>query len=283
MERKDQIVAEELVMNYSILMPYYDRIKQLESALESYLYHYGNRKDWELIVIQDPKEKPDALIRLFKKFSSLPSVLMQGFGNGNNPAVLYNQGAEWAKGRVIILTSPEIFHVSDVLKRLDGMDFDGNYLACSCAAAVNWSLEKRNGNGPRLTWTPDKWYQHGQYRPAYYHFCTAILRADWERIGGFDEEYAKGVGYDDNDFRNRVLQAGLQFLPLDDVLTVHLPHGKPKAKRRELLEVNRKYYERKWAGFDLSKYRVNSKPILSIGVRRDLRSTGAILKGFRVF
>lgn len=274
MERKDQIAAEELVMNYSILMPYYDRIKQFESTLESYRHHYGGRKDWELIVVQDPKERPDTTVKLLGKFYDLPAILMAGQGNGNNPAVLYNQGAEWARGKVIVLTSPEIFHVSNVLSRLDEMSFQGSYFACSCAAAVDWSVEKRNGGFPRLVWTPDKWYQHGKYRPAYYHFCTALLREDWKRVGGFDEEYAKGVGYDDNDFRNRVLRAGLRPLPLDDVLTIHLPHGKPAAKRRELLEVNRQYYERKWADFDLSQYGLNSKPILSIGSKRDLRSTG---------
>ena len=260
------------MVKYSILMPYYDRAKQLESTLQSYRYHYGERGDWELIVIQDPKERPDAAIKTLGKFSDLPAILAAGQGNGNNPAVLYNQGSEWAKGLTLILTSPEIYHVSNVLRRLDEMRIDGDYVVCSCAAAIDWTLEKRNGNAPWLVWTPDKWYQHGEYRPAYYHFCSAISRADWDRIGGFDPEYAKGVGYDDNDFRNLVLAAGLKLVPLDDVLTVHLPHGKLAEDRRKLLKVNRVYYEQKWAGFDLEKYGLNPKGIGRYGSDRDNRS-----------
>uniref|UniRef100_A0A6M3KL32 Putative glycosyltransferase n=1 Tax=viral metagenome TaxID=1070528 RepID=A0A6M3KL32_9ZZZZ len=269
MERKDQTVTEAMV-KYSILMPYYNRAKQLESTLQSYHYYYGKRQDWELIVIQDPKERPDVVIKILGRFSDLPTILAAGQGNGNNPAVLYNQGVEWARGQTIILTSPEIYHVSDVLGRLDETQIEGNYIVCSCAAAIDWALEKRNSNAPCLVWTPDKWYQHGERRPAYYHFCSAISRGDWNRIGGFDPEYAKGVGYDDNDFRNLVLRSGLRLVPLDDVLTVHLPHGKPMEDRRKLLRINQTYYEKKWAGFNLEKYGLNTKGIGKYGVRGDL-------------
>ena len=44
------------------------------------------------------------------------------------------------------------------------------------------------------------WYNHPIIKPSAYHFCSAIYKKKLEIIGGFDEKFANGYCFDDNEF-----------------------------------------------------------------------------------
>ena len=43
------------------------------------------------------------------------------------------------------------------------------------------------------------WYNHPIARPVHYHFCAAIMNDNLKLLGGFNEEFAKGHSFDDNE------------------------------------------------------------------------------------
>jgi GT2 family glycosyltransferase len=67
------------------------------------------------------------------------------------------------------------------------------------------------------------WYNHQQYRNENYHFCSAISKKNLEKLDGFDENYAKNLWYDDDEFRFRISKF-LNIYMLIDELAIHLFH-----------------------------------------------------------
>ena len=116
-----------------------------------------------------------------------------------NPAPLYNIGAVRAQGKIHILTSPEIFHHADVLGGLD-KEFEGGeskYVVCSCKNVSDVVIRE---DFEVEYYAFIKWYQHSRYKNKQFHFCTAITEIDYMKLGGFDNLYTDGIGYDDDDF-----------------------------------------------------------------------------------
>jgi predicted glycosyltransferase involved in capsule biosynthesis len=70
------------------------------------------------------------------------------------------------------------------------------------------------------------WYNHSKYRPVHYHFCAALTKRNLNILGGFDERYAMGIGYEDNEFIDRVKRLNLEMVIADDVPVIHQWHPK---------------------------------------------------------
>jgi len=225
-------------MKYSILIPYLDRAAQFRRTLVSFL-PYAERSDWEILLIEDEKNRRqdrthNELLQLLvaSRKQNVRITVCPG-GDPTNPSPHYNLGARSAHGDYLILTSPEVRHVANILEGLDTSVADDAYVVCACRA--------ENG----------KWWQHSVRRPANYHFCTAISRLRYLDVGGFDEAYASGYAFDDDDWLNTVRAAGLRVVPRDDLVTVHQKHGKPwrPSHWRVLWERNRRLYVSKWGPY----------------------------------
>lgn len=70
------------------------------------------------------------------------------------------------------------------------------------------------------------WYNHSKYNPVHYHFCSAITKKNMDLLGGFDERFAMGIGYEDNELVDRVNKLGLNKIIIDDVSVIHQWHEK---------------------------------------------------------
>lgn len=236
-------------MKYSVLMPYHKRSQQFESTLKSFRYHYPGRDDYEVIVVEDQKNYNDqqehlALIQLLQQFKdiSIRTILRQT--DSCNPASAFNQAAKIAQGEYLVITNPECMHKVNILDELD-KQFEKSpdcYVVCSCLAIKDAKL--------RMSWV-DKvqgtWYQHSVHRNALCHFCSVLSKSQYDEIGGFDEVYDAGMCFEDDDFRNLVQEDGIQIVPRDDLITIHLAHGKSKPPNYlKLHQVNKAYYEGKW-------------------------------------
>lgn len=225
-------------MKYSFLMPYYRRKNQFHNTLLSLYWWYGDRSDWEVIVVQDKKCVDD-----LGGYTDPRIHIVRGKQDALNPCVAYNQAAQEAMGTHFIITNPECYHVSDVLEF-----FDRSFNECSVAYPIAacrhvkyaGALQEYNS----MLGAPIMWYQHSVHRNKQYHFCTAIDKNIYNVLGGFDEDYADGYCYDDDDFIDKVYAANLLCKTDDTVLVLHQEHEKLKTTPalRVLLERNRKLF-----------------------------------------
>lgn len=242
-------------MKYSVLYPYYKRSGHLHNTFISFLYHYSDRDDYEVIIAEDFKNIADekehsALLRIIEQFKSQINIIHISIPVETwNPCIAFNSAAEIAEGDYYIISNPECFHQSNILRGMDEefakdssiyiVCASRNYLKCRFFINTFEELEGKEG----------AWFSHSIYRPARLHFCNGLSKESWLKIGGFDEDYKNGVAYDDNDFINRISRAKLKIIDRDDLLTIHIDHGPAHAnsvKREELMKINWEIFSRKW-------------------------------------
>lgn len=131
-------------------------------------------------------------------------------GEGFNCSKALNIGVRNAKYQNIIITSPEVKPTTNVLEQLSKCK--GKNVVCEV------SDQDEKGN---LTILVSKTYRGDT--PAMY-FLAMFQKKDIEKINGWDEEFMKGYAYEDNDFGDRWVRAGLSFEIREDIKAVHQYH-----------------------------------------------------------
>lgn len=244
-----------MAIKYSILYPYYKRAGHLHNTLVSFLHHYSDRKDYEVIIAEDYKNTANEhehaeLLKIIEQFKAQIRIAHIYIPVKTwNPCIAFNSAAEKASGDFYLVTNPECFHYADILQGLDE-EFTKDssvYVVCGCRNRVgcNFFIETFDD----LKGKDEAWYSHSTHRPGCLHFCNAVSKENWKKIDGFDEEYQHGIAYDDNDFINRVWIAKLEIVRRDDLLTIHIDHKSAHTdteKRKQLERVNWEVYHRKW-------------------------------------
>ena len=244
-------------IKYSILVPYHNRARELQISLQSYSNRYRNiRNDFEFIIVEDGKNADDidkhvALKSVTANFSHLNITHFYG-DKAMNPAKHFNQAARNARGDIFILTNPETAIMTDVFGMLDGeARLQDSYILGSCANCKNVCF----GTDGMLSGELVLWYHHSQHRCTYLHFYSALSKETYFRVGGFDEEYIKGMSYDDSDFVNAVAYNDIPIIFRDDIYTMHIQHDISYQRENiHLVDANRNYYMQKWG---ISPERVN--------------------------
>jgi GT2 family glycosyltransferase len=130
---------------------------------------------------------------------------------GFNPSKALNLGVRNAKYDQIIITSPEVKPLTDVLGQLEG--FIGRNVVCQVFDA--------KGDGTEGISLVNKNFRGDN--PGMY-FLAMFNRSDIEKINGWDEEFMKGYAYEDNDFGERWKRAGLPFEVVDEIRGFHQYH-----------------------------------------------------------
>jgi hypothetical protein len=248
-------------MKYSFIIPYYNR-ETLDYTLQSFLRQYSNRNDYEIVIIEDSKNVKNQsyhskLVNILNQFKTLSIQHLQYQERELfNPAILFNYGVKRSLGEILIITNPECYHEVNILKGLDEeFSKDQNiYVVCACQSVNLLDKVVISADGSisikPINYQFEQWYQHTQYNDRRLHFCTAITKNNFLRIGGFDENYANGVAYDDDDFRNTILErSGLKVIPRDDLIVSHINHCAEYQKIKnwqDLWDLNANYYRKKW-------------------------------------
>lgn len=235
----------------SIVMAYRNRPQQLELTLKS-IRRQGI--DVEIIIVDDGSiltEKADNVARKFPELDITVLYISEKERFWINPCVPFNVGIQKTKGDFIVLQSPECLHIGNVLEFSRRNISSGKYLCFSCYNLPKMShgilhdflslsdsnldeqirvlvpledsstdLNTRRGDGC--------WFNHPVYCPKNYHFLSVMSRENLEDLGGFDERYAEGYCWDDNEFLWRVRQKGLlvETVPPISGFVVHQWHSK---------------------------------------------------------
>jgi GT2 family glycosyltransferase len=222
-------------MKYSIIMPYYNRANQLYNSLGSFYYHYKDRDDFEVIIIVDGKTKKETerlnelktVINCFNLHMNIVHIYTN-YEDCWNPAPLFCDGVEESNGEFLVLTNPEVFHKSNILHALDGefMKDKDTYVVCACENVKIDRYYEDVTNMDDFKYEHIMWYQHSKHRNRMLHFCTAISREQYDKIGGFDRRYMYGAAVEDVDFVEKVKKSGMPIIVRDDLVTLHQDHGK---------------------------------------------------------
>ena len=239
----------------SIVMAYYNRKPQLIKTLNQFEQRYktpnhfdiNNHKNgfvFEVVIVDDNSNEINKLDDIIKNYSfpiNLIVISKEEKKDRINSSIVYNIGFKAAKGEIIVIQNPECYHVGDILSKVSQMD-EYTYLTFSCYSAVNHAITeellssdniftlindsdftRRNSPGNLI------WYNHPSYNPVGYHFCTAIYKSKLNLIGGFDERFASGYCFDDNELLLSIrhnLKLNIKIVPPEEGFVIHQYHEK---------------------------------------------------------
>jgi glycosyltransferase involved in cell wall biosynthesis len=233
----------------SIVIAYYNRKELFHRTLQSITESIC--KDFEVIVVDDASREEERLEDLVDKFPFLKLIRVEKKDKWyKNSCIPYNMGIAKAKGDIIILQNPECLHTQDILTFVTERIDDSRYLTMSCYA-INEDITKNilpfvNPLSlleilPKQTVTNYLgWYNHSIYNPCYFHFCAALTKYNMNKLGGFDERFASGIGYEDNEFLERIKRTNLRMIIVDKVSVIHQWH--PKVYDLDLSNEHRMLY-----------------------------------------
>lgn len=194
-------------MSFSIIMPMdTDRLEQFKVTKQAY-DKMPQKK--EFIIPTRSKEAVRNYLNkhdLFRGVRLIPYTVDRGF----NCSKALNIGVREARYNNIIITSPEVKPVTNVLSQLE--ELKGQNIVC-------W-VDDEDENG-KLSPLVNKSFR-GE-TPAMY-FLAMFQKKDIEAINGWDEEFMRGYAYEDNDFGDRWVRAGLPFEIREDIKAVHQYH-----------------------------------------------------------
>lgn len=219
-------------MKISIVTAYYNRIEQFRNTLLS----ITNINDLEIIIIDDASDVAQKAEQVVSEFNEIDIKIINIQKEDkwySNPCVPYNLGFKEASGEIIVIQNPECLHLGNILDYIRTNLQEDDYFSFSAYSLTKpvtdrvSSLRSSSDNyigdvvkviapvisscNKRVRKTGELgWYNHPVINPVGYHFLSAIHKHHIVEMGGFDEQYAKGIGYDDDEFLHRLRLKGLK-------------------------------------------------------------------------
>lgn len=252
----------------SIVMTYYNRPQQLQLTLKSIAQHIKD-KEIEIIIVDDASDPNLLAENCIQEYRDIFDIKVLTIASAEkwwmNPCIPFNKGFAMATGDTVIIQNSESIHYGNLLHYVETHLTDKNYLVFSCYATdeaeharlggyVNQSIHHLNAhlidvmkNATNQANLRDNcWYNHPTLAPHGYHFCSAITKKNLDEIGGFNEAFAKGYCFDDNELVWRI-QKTLKLEIVDPKYghAIHQWHGKnPNIKGGcELWKANKQIWE----------------------------------------
>lgn len=233
-------------MKISIVTAFYNRRELFLTTLKS-ISASPHKRDVEIIVVDDAsiaQEQIDDVPSLFDLDITVVKVRSEDKW-WRNPCIPFNMAFNRARGEVIIIQNPECVHCGDILGTALNQIQPNTYLNFGCYSAdqeltrrvqaVDFSAPKPGArlqaalkpmvNRGTVGDAETGWYNHSQHKANRLHFCSAITRQDLEALGGFDDRYANGMAFDDNDLLTRIIRKGMAVKVVDDPFVIHQFHG----------------------------------------------------------
>lgn len=192
---------------FSIIMPLDpNRLEQFKVTKKLY---DQMPQDKEFLI---PTRNPDEVREYLQDYGlmGLVRLLPYEHDKGFNPSKALNIGVRAAHYDNIIITSPEVKPTTDVLEQLSHL-LDKNVL---CQVHD----QDQEGNLKVLVCDGYRSADPGMY------FLAMFRKEDIKKINGWDEEFMNGYAYEDNDFGERWVRAGLPFEMHDEIQAVHQYH-----------------------------------------------------------
>ncbi len=207
---------------------------------------------FETIVLNDGV--PDLTSDICEQFANRLHLKYVFTGYRNNesnlvyrvPGFALNIGAKIARGKILIISCAEMFHINNTIEHLTApVLFEPMFLATSIG------MDDQDGSFLTYVEQNQGYYSSHNYYYSYPHlnttlpFLMAISRTEFIAIGGYDEDFI-GFAYDDNDLIDRLLTKGCR-LCLTQAQTIHLYHERHDTGKEQTPEykLNAKLYRKR--------------------------------------
>lgn len=254
---------------FSVVMGYYNRKSQVIRTLDRFKETYGpsagagsDKYNYEVIIVDDnssPEHTLDDIVANYDFPIRYIKISKEEKGGRINPCSVYNKGFRAAKGRVVVIQNPECIHVGNLFEYLKHNLGDNDYKAFSCYNCTSNELTQELLGDMSLINDPGFtqrnkvcWYNHPQARPVHYHFCAAMTNDNLKVLGGFDEAFAEGAWYDDNEIILSIeknLRATIETVDPSKGFVVHQWHARDaestvdKAAYAGMIQKNKELYD----------------------------------------
>ena len=210
----------------------------MRNTLDSFRFH-GYSDDVEVIIVDDGSKKEAIKIDSGAYNFSLRVIRLDPRNKWyNNSCVPYNIGFSQCSGDLIIIQNAECLHYSNIVDYVRNNLNEINYLSFGCYSINSETLQKistftsfadrigqfRIENKTATFDGEEGWYNHSKYQPVAYHFCAALTKKNLGKLGGFDDAYARGIGFDDNELIFRIKQSRMRIIIVDDFIVIHQYH-----------------------------------------------------------
>lgn len=230
-------------MKVSIAMSYYNRKKLLINTLKT--IQRSVHKDIEVVIADDCSAPEHRLEDILEEYPFVKLIRLEAEDRWyTNPCVPFNKAIRATTGDIVIIQNPECLHAGDILNDLVTRIKPNDYLTYAVYSADQEKTEFINDLPfdnehifhmiksqlqpmANITYQGEGtacWYNHSVYRPDSYHFLGAMFKTDMDDLGGFDEKYSNGVGFDDDEFLYRIRLKSMA-TPIQDLpFAVHQWH-----------------------------------------------------------
>lgn len=234
-------------MKVSLVMASFDRARQLAFSLQA-IAKQTIPWDFEIVVVNDGKED-DGTQDVCSNFSSNFDIKYIFAGQRNekgliirNPAVPNNIAVKNSSGEIIILTCPELYHMSEGVQSIV-LPLIEKRNVMTIPLCLLWDV-----NGAVLNSLPSESPDLSSGKlfgveKTKYPYLLGMWKSEFVSIGGYDEDFT-GFGSEDDDLIMRLRFKRLKHHPVS-VKGVHLWHPPPRgmpewdagrAYNRELLK-----------------------------------------------
>lgn len=192
-------------MKLSIVIPYYNRKQLLANVMDS----INMTENIEVIIVDDGSDERIDLL-------NYRIIRLERSNEWRGACVAYNEGFKSATGDVIMINSSECVHVGNITKYVFKNFKENDYFSF----ATYMMNADEDLNNPRFD---NFWGVHstiGNSIP----YCGVISKYNMDLLGGYDERFVKGIGFDDYDFTHRVKNLGLNIKVIDNPYVIHQWH-----------------------------------------------------------
>ncbi|WP_428963789.1 glycosyltransferase family 2 protein [Micromonospora fluostatini] len=267
----------EVVMNElkcSVVIPYRQRLRNVNIALASLAEQTMDRSEFEVVVgALEHCSEYAAAARAHADRLNLVTVMRDGEWN---PSRARNLALRHATGRVVVLLDADMAAPADFLEHLYQRYFAHGQRVCVVGQMAGYDeiMEKDLGAVEVPPWAhyrdvlagldtdgepplDRRWT--GRYAPATVRFPWAFARTAvmalprslvTEHGLWFDEGF-QGWGAEDQEWAFRIHRTGTPILMCRDVFALHVPHPRDARAEERSAQANRRYYIGKWPRLDL--------------------------------
>jgi len=254
-------------MTISVVISHLNRPEFLKRSLMAYRHTQESLDDVEFVVVDDNSyNRADEVCKEMSKYLNITYFYRKekpdkGQSRSNNI------GVSLSSGDILVIANTECFPIAPIFEEIRSKITSDRYLSMLCYSIsgpkqhlinqldchsdsyISNILSIVGEFVPRqyVTEGSDGWYNHPIYRPCHFFFTAALPRELFLKMGGFDEAFSVGVGFEDDDIVRRIKVLGV---PIDfgEGIVLHQNHYSASWSMSEgmhLLYNNQAVYQRK--------------------------------------